>query len=186
MTSGEAAGRAAPVGVVRPPAEGKRARSDRLLPLIAAERTLRGILLVAVGILVVTHLKSDWGRTLNHVARAVGLDPSHNAVGHFVSRASSLSIKKRAEYGSIAIAYGLLEGVEGYGLWRRRRWAEYLTIIATALLLIPEIDELIKRPTALKAAGFLVNVVIVIYLIGRVRRKRAGTGEAGAASAAKS
>ena len=81
-------------------------------------------------------------------------------------------MKKRVEYGSIAIAYGILEGIEGYGLWRRRRWAEYLTIVATGLLLIPEVDEIIKRPTGLKVAAFIVNLAIVIYLIIRVRRSR--------------
>ena len=146
--------------------------SDRVLRLIAIERSLRAVLLIGVGLVVVTHLKSDWSRALTDVARALGLDTRHNAIGHAISRAGALSLRKRVEYGSIAIAYGILEGVEGYGLWRHRRWAEYLTIVSTALLLIPEIDELTKRPTALKGAAFAVNVAIVIYLIIRVRRTR--------------
>jgi uncharacterized membrane protein (DUF2068 family) len=148
--------------------------SDKLLRLIAIERSVRAILLIGVGLIIVTHLKSDWSRALTDFTRQIGLDARHNAVGHFISKAGALSLSKRVEYAAIAIAYGILEGVEGYGLWTRRRWAEYLTIVATALLLIPEIDELIKRPTALKAAAFVVNLAIVIYLIVRVRRTRPG------------
>jgi uncharacterized membrane protein (DUF2068 family) len=149
-------------------------RSDRLLRLIAIERGIRAILLIGVGLIIVTHLKSDWSRTLTDLTRQIGLDARHNAVGHFISKAGALSLSKRVEFAVIAIAYGILEGVESYGLWRRRRWAEYLTIVATALLLIPEIDELIRRPTALKAAAFVVNLAIVIYLIARVRRTPPG------------
>ncbi len=100
----------------------------------------------------------------------MGLDPTRNALAHLVDRAGALSTGKRAQYAGIAIAYGLLEGAEAYGLWRRRRWGEYLTIVATSLLLIPEVDELAKRPTALKAAGLALNVLIVAYLVARVWR----------------
>ena len=31
-----------------------------------------------------------------------------------------------------AVIYAVVEGVEAVGLWRERRWAEYLTAIATA------------------------------------------------------
>lgn len=156
---------------------GADSASDRLLLLIAAERSVRSILLIAAGIVAVVHLNADWGRTLSHLARDVGLDPRQNAIGHLISRAGALSAKKKAEYGAVAIAYGLLEGVEAYGLWRRRLWAEYLTIVATALLLIPEVDTLLKRVTVLKAAGFVLNLVIVIFLIIRVRRKGRRQGQ---------
>lgn len=51
----------------------------------------------------------------------------------------------------------MLEAVEGYGLLRRRQWAEYLTVVATALLFIPEVQELLKYPTGLKVAALLVS-----------------------------
>ena len=34
-----------------------------------------------------------------------------------------------------AVAYAILEGTEGVGLAMRRRWAEYLTVIATGVLI---------------------------------------------------
>ena len=47
--------------------------------------------------------------------------------------------------GAGAIAYGLLEVVEGVGRWLRKRWAEWLTVIATSLLVPFEIYELIQK-----------------------------------------
>jgi Predicted membrane protein (DUF2127) len=51
----------------------------------------------------------------------------------------------------------------------RRRWAEYLVLIATAAFLPIEIDELIHRATFFKAGALLVNLAIVAYLIWRKR-----------------
>ena len=72
-------------------------------------------------------------------------------------------------YGIIALAYGALEGAEGYGLWRRRRWGEYLTVLATSLLFIPEIWELTHKASPLKVGALLVNIAVVAYLIFRLR-----------------
>jgi hypothetical protein len=40
--------------------------------------------------------------------------------------------------------------------------------VATALLFVPEIDELFKKPTVLKASALVVNAVIVVSLIWRL------------------
>ena len=151
-----------------------RSRSEaRLLPWIAAERTLRAVVLIALGTVLVTHTHTDWGRPIADVARALGLDPSRNGIRRITTAADQLSAHKLLIYGIVALGYGALEAVEGYGLLRRRRWAEYLTIFATSLLFIPEIWELAKKPTPLKVAGFVVNALIVAYLVHRVRRRQA-------------
>ncbi len=67
--------------------------------------------------------------------------------------------------------YGLLELVEGTGLWLDKLWAEYLTVVATSLLVPLEIYELVRKPTLLKAAGISVNVAIVAYLAWRLRER---------------
>ena len=71
------------------------------------------------------------------------------------------------------LGYGLLESVEGVGLWLDKLWAEYLTVIATSSLLAPELElyELARKPTLLKAAGIAVNLAIVAYLARTLRRR---------------
>jgi len=73
--------------------------------------------------------------------------------------------------GIAALGYGLLESVEGVGLWLDQLWAEYLTVIATSLLIPLELYELARKPTLLKAAGIAVNLVIVAYLARALRRR---------------
>jgi len=145
---------------------------SKLLPLLAVERVLRAVILIGVGLILLTHVHADWVDTGRRFAERVGLDPSRNETGKLITRLAGFGPQQAARDGIIAVVYGLLEAVEGYGLFRRRPWAEYLTVISTALLLIPEIQELLKRPTDLKIVGLVLNIVIVSYLIVRLLRRR--------------
>jgi uncharacterized membrane protein (DUF2068 family) len=142
----------------------------RLLPWIAAERAVRGLLLVGVGIYLLSQPNANLASLATRLARRVELDPDHGFVHHVIVRIGALDRNQIALIGAGAIAYGLLEVVEGVGLWLRQRWAEWLTVIATSLLVPFEIYELIQRPSPLKAAGLAVNILIVLYLVRVVRR----------------
>lgn len=80
--------------------------------------------------------------------------------------------------------YILILLTEGTGLWLRKLWAEWLTVIASASLIPFELYHLFSgkshNPLAVLAATAL-NVVIVIYLVGQLRRNyRLHHGQAGA------
>ena len=69
----------------------------------------------------------------------------------------------------VALIYATIEWTEAIGLWLERRWAEYLTVIATAGFLPLEVHELLHRVTALRAIALIVNVALLVWLI---RNKR--------------
>ena len=144
---------------------------DRLLPWIAAERALRAVLLVAVGIVLLTHLHENWARDVTDVTRSAGLNPKSNWIQRILHDAAKLSAGRTLVFGIIAVAYAGLEGTEAYGLWKGRRWAEWLTVLATSLLLIPEIWALTKGASVLKVGGLIVNIAIVAYLLVRLRAR---------------
>jgi uncharacterized membrane protein (DUF2068 family) len=145
-------------------------RNDRLLPWIAAERTFRAVVLIVVGIVLLTNPHTDWGSEITHLAQRLGLNPNSNWVHRIVADVRRIHGNEDVFFGVVAIAYGTLEGVEAYGLWRRRRWAEWLTVLATSLLLIPEVWELTKSISLLKAGALVANIFIVVYLLRRLRR----------------
>lgn len=147
-----------------------RSRRARFLPLIAAERGLRGVVLLAAGVYLLTHTGSDFGSIANHLARQIELDPRSHFVRHLAHRLSALGPGEVTLFGLGALGYGALELVEGVGLWLRQRWAEWLTVVATSLLVPLEVYELVRNPSVLKASGLAVNVVIVAYLMHVVRR----------------
>ena len=150
----------------------KRTRSDRLLPWIAAERTLRATVLFLVGIALIADPDHNWGKSVANFARDLGLNPNSNGIEKIIHKLHAISSDRYAVYGIIALAYGALEAVEGYGLWRRGRWGEYLTVLATSLLFVPEIWEIANKASPLKVGALLVNIAVVAYLIFRLRSGR--------------
>lgn len=68
-----------------------------------------------------------------------------------------------------AIIYATLEATEGVGLAMRRRWAEYLTVIATGILIPYELYEVVRHATLFKVGALLFNVAVVVYLGYRKR-----------------
>ena len=150
---------------------GDRPRSRRLLRLIALERIVCGVLLLAAGIYLLFHLNSDFGRLGERVMRAIELDPRRPFLHRIVVYLHHLHASEVRVAAVIALCYGLLELVEGTGLWLDQLWAEYLTVVATSLLIPLELYELAHHPTALKAAGLAVNVLIVAYLVYLLRRR---------------
>jgi len=149
------------------------ARRDRLLPWIAAERALRATVLLAAGIVLVTHPHADWAGEVARLAERLGLDPKDNWIRRIIFDVRRIRAHQDLVFGVIALAYGALESVESYGLWTRRRWGEWLTVVATSLLLVPEIWELAKSASALKLGALLVNLAVVAYLLWRLRLRAA-------------
>ncbi len=151
------------------PADPNRSH-DRLLPWIAAERTFRAVVLLAVGIVLVTHPHANWASDIAHLAGHLGFDPKENWIQRIINDVSKIHANQDLLFGLVAIGYGVLEGAEAYGLFKRRRWGEWLTVVATSLLFIPEIWELTKSASVLKVGAVVVNVAVVVYLLWRLRR----------------
>ena len=142
--------------------------------LITIERFLKATVLVAGGIALLA-----FGHTTNihqwaeNVQDQLNLSPGRGWWRHLyqaaIARLTHLSSSTEVAIAIGAILYGALEAFEGIGLLLRRRWAEYLVLLATAAFLPLEIEELIRKPTFFKAGAFLVNLLIIGYLIWRKR-----------------
>jgi len=146
---------------------------DRLLPWIAAERAFRALVLIAVGVVLVTHPHANWGSEIARLAEKLGQNPKGNWIKRIIEKISKIRANQDVIFGVAALAYGVLEGVEAFGLWTRKRWGEWLTVLATSLLFIPEIWELTKSTSILKIGALLANAAIVAYLLWRLRTARA-------------
>ena len=159
-------------------------RSRRIIRLIAAERMVRSLLLLAAGIYLLSHRHVDLGRLADHLIRDVELDPRRPFLRHLIERLHRLHAGTIVLTGIAALGYGGLELVEGVGLWLDKLWAEYLTVIATSLLIPLEVYELVRKPSVLKAGGIVVNVAIVAYLAWTLRRRLRADRDRGARTGA--
>ncbi len=130
---------------------------DSMLRLIAAFRLAKAALLIAAGIELLRPLHiPEWVARFPQVMAFVWkLEDPHRK--HLVA--------------AVAFAYAALFITEGTGLWLEKKWAEYLTIVATASFLPFEIYEAVKKVTVLRVSVLVINAAIVIYLWWNVRHR---------------
>jgi uncharacterized membrane protein (DUF2068 family) len=133
--------------------------------IIGAMKLASALLLGVAGFGIFRLMNRDLGEALEHFASRLHLDPENRLVHEVVYRAAGIDRAHLKALGAGTFFYALLEGLEGVGLLLRRRWAEYLTVIATALLLPLEVYEIARKPTALRVAVLLANLAILVYLI---------------------
>jgi uncharacterized membrane protein (DUF2068 family) len=152
------------------------ARGTGVLVSIALFKLVKAVTLIALGIGALSHLHhSDAFETLRRISRELGVDPNHRVVNQTISKVSGLDRRHLEEVGAGTFVYAAVFLTEGTGLLLRKRWAEYLTIIVTASFIPFEIYEMAHKPSALKAVGIVVNALIVVYLVLRLRRERRET-----------
>jgi uncharacterized membrane protein (DUF2068 family) len=158
---------------VTPPLRGRPLRDRYVLRLIALDRMIHFLVLSALAAAIFLFagnkvaLNADFTKILNDLQGGVGgpVNPSRHGIVHDLQRLFAISTNNLYLLGIAVAAYACLEGTEAIGLWFGRRWAEYLTFIATIVFIPYEIDELAKGISALKLITFIINVAIAVYLV---------------------
>lgn len=162
-----------PLDDIALPLRGKALRDKYVLRLIAIDRLAHFVLLALLAAAVLVFAKDQaivnqyWFRALHALQTGIGgpsIDTTTGVLGTLTKLVTTQSTSLLLTGLGLA-AYALLEGTEAVGLWRGRRWAEYLTLVATATLLVPEILELSKSVTLLKMATLIINLAVVVYLL---------------------
>ncbi len=160
---------------IRIPPRGKALRDKVVLRLIAIDRAIHFVVLGLLGVAVLlfanheTSLRDAYYRVLTDLQGGVGGGPvqntGHVGILHELDRLFTLRRGTLQAVGAALLGYGLLEGIEAVGLWFTKRWAEYLTFLATTILLPFEIYELVHGASPLKIIGLIINVAVVVYLL---------------------
>jgi uncharacterized membrane protein (DUF2068 family) len=145
---------------------------DAFIKVIIVERIAKStvLLLAAIGLLVAGHTGwlDQWG---DYAENQLNLDVGHNIVVTLLFRllAYAGAFNHITIIATAGILYAALEATEGVGLALRRRWAEYLTVIATGVLIPYEAYEVVLHVTLFKVGALLLNLAVVGYLAYRKR-----------------
>jgi len=152
----------------------RQIRDRLIIRFLSVERGLRGLLVWFVA-WIVWQMRSSLESLVSLVARTLSaikpladqldwnLKDSH--LIHLLNDAVTSSHKTLTWVFIALVSYGLLQCVEAVGLWLMKRWAEYLTVIATSLFIPLEVYEIASKVTALRVGALLVNVGAVIWLV---------------------
>jgi uncharacterized membrane protein (DUF2068 family) len=143
------------------------------LRVIGTYKLVKALVLIAAGIVVLRLDPDAVARGSAHLAARLRLDPDNRLVHRALARLSGLDSTRLEEIGAGVVVYGLLYVVQGVGLLLQKRWAEYLVVVTTGFLIPVEVFEFLRRPRIVPIVVVVVNLVIVAYLVARLRRERA-------------
>jgi uncharacterized membrane protein (DUF2068 family) len=144
---------------------------DRLLRMIAVFKFFKAASLIVLGIAAFRLLHQDLGGVLEHWIMALRLDPGQHFLDVALAKASNVSPAQIKNIGVGSFIYAALFLSEGTGLWLRKRWGEWLTVIITGSLVPIEIYEIYRHPSWPKVVVFALNAAIVVYLIYHMRSR---------------
>lgn len=157
------------------PRRGEELREAIIIRLISIDRAVHAVVFGLVATLVFAvelnlgGLQAQAHSLLDGLRVTVaqtGQEPQRGFLARELVRLLGLSSHVLLVLAVTAAGYCVLEAIEAVGLWRERRWAEYLTALATAGFLPIEIYEIVERFTVVRVTTMIVNLAILGYLVG--------------------
>ncbi len=174
------------VGELARPRRGLALRNQAITRLIAIERGAHVIVFGALFALIILvefglpGIRDEARELLTANANVLGeTRAGQSLLLEGLAKLEALTPERVAPILLLLAAYIVIEGLEAVFLWRGKRWAEYLTVVATAGFIPLELHELIEKVSVPRLAFLLINVAIVVYLIvsKRLFGLRGGTAE---------
>jgi len=150
----------------------KSERGDTAILLIAAFKLLKGLLLLAVAVGALALIDENVGKLASDWIAALRVDPKNRFIHAVFVKLTRVDNTRLEEISAGSFFYAALLSTEGVGLFLRKPWAEYLTIVATASFIPLEIYELLEEFSKTKLLVLLINAAVVVYLILRVLNRR--------------
>ena len=157
---------------------GRELKDRFVLRLLALERGLRGTVVLIAGYgawrfrnaeAALRDGLQDLIPYAKPLANRLGVDLEHTTV---VAAAQRLLDLRPATLELVAIglsSYGVLQLIEAVGLWRAKRWGEYVAAVATSLFLPLEAYEVLKGVSLIKLGTMAFNIAVVAWLVASKR-----------------
>lgn len=136
---------------------------------ISVMKFVKAAILIAVGIKLLTLFGSDVHQWASDFVTRHGIDTANKFVESSLEKLEGVGNKQIVAFSTVAFCYSGLLMTEGVGLWMQKRWAEWLTAIATALFIPLELYELYERFTWVRIGILTLNCFVVWYLVTRLR-----------------
>lgn len=156
------------------PTRGRALRELIVLRLLAVLRAFEGTAWL-VGGSILFYWRGRVPSMIEALREAIpALEPSMQTIGWDIERSWLARLADRlAEVNPDSIFYvavflfvmGLVKWTEAFGLWRSKRWGEYLAVIATSAFIPLEVYELAEHLSVLKIVLLAINLAAVVWLV---------------------
>ena len=139
---------------------------------MAVYEAAKGILVLAVGLGLLRLIHHDVQQAAEHIVKHLPLNPSAHYPRVFLALASKVDDARLWALAAGAAAYSGLRLLEAVGLWKGRRWAEWLGALSGGIYVPVEVYEAARRVTVTRLALLIFNVAMVAYLLWDLWQQR--------------
>lgn len=139
-------------------------KHEGFLKFIIIEKLVLGIICLLLSVGALSLINQDMGEIANKIVVLFNLDMDNHYAEAIIKRLGVIGNGTIIGIGTGMFFFASLNLTESYGLYKRRRWAEWLTVIATSSFIPFEVYEVIQAQTLLRIGALVLNIAIVYYL----------------------
>ena len=121
------------------------------------------VLLLGCGLFHLAHKNLD--DVAERVVQVLHFNPEGKLSNLFFELANHSSDRGLWVLALGALVYASVRLTEAYGLWREREWAQWFSLLSTALYLPPELYWMLGHPSWLKCIVLVTNIGIFLFMV---------------------
>lgn len=140
--------------------------------MVACIEGAKGAVVFLTGFGLLGFIHHDLHAAAVRLVELLHVNPARHSAALFIDAVSRVTDHQLQLLAAGALGYSLLRFAEAWGLWRRRRWAEWFGLVSGGAYLPLEIVELYREVTWPRLSLFLVNLAVVAYLAFVVRQRK--------------
>lgn len=142
---------------------------------VALFEATKGVLVFLAGFGALSLVHHDVQRLATDWLAHFHLNAAKHYPSIFLDAAGKLTDARLWTLAVLATVYGTVRFIEAYGLWRERRWAEWLAALSGGIYIPFELYEMARGFSWLSAAALAINLLIVGLMADALRRGHAAT-----------
>lgn len=136
----------------------------RGLRVVAVIEALKGALVLFVGVGLPGLIQHRARHIVEKIVAHFHLNPAHHTPQVFLKLADHFDNTRLWLLATAASIYAAVRFAEAYGLWKARRWAEWLGCVGALMYVPVELWHYIRHPGWISLSILVANVAVVIYL----------------------
>lgn len=138
---------------------------------VAVFEALKGVVVLLVAGDLLRHGPAFVANLATELVAHTHLNPASKYPHIFLDAAHAVNRADLRWLAAGAAVYGALRLAEGYGLFTHKRWAEWLAAVSGAVYVPVEAYGLVRQPSLLGAALFVLNLAVVAFMVQTLRRR---------------
>lgn len=139
-------------------------RSSSGLRIVAAFEAAKGLLILITGFGLLSIVHKNAQQVAEDIVRHFHLNPARHYPRIFIDVAGNITDSQLWLMAGFSLAYAGIRLIEAFGLWRKRRWAEWLAVLSGSIYVPIEVYKLLSGVSWIKVCMLIVNICIVAYM----------------------